>query len=101
MSSKQDSSSVKSLPGIELPLENVYYAAIKGFLNADNCLAFGLSLEEERALYAQTQSGSKSQIPNFFRINVLGAINALSQLGYRVVSTTGESEITWTLMREL
>ncbi|XP_026324021.1 ankyrin repeat domain-containing protein 39-like isoform X3 [Hyposmocoma kahamanoa] len=31
------------------------------------------------------------------KTNVLNAINSLSQLGYKITSSTGETEITWTL----
>ncbi|XP_023943016.1 uncharacterized protein LOC112049388 [Bicyclus anynana] len=82
--------------------DSVVYVAIKGSLHAQDCSAFGLGQEEIKAL-VQKFAGSGSNVVNGITIktNVLHAINALGQLGYKVVSSTGEAEITWTLQREI
>lgn len=94
--------SLKSLPGVPLPEEHLFYVAVKGSLHANDCSAFGLGQEEVGAIKNKFP-GSGSIVVNGVTIktNVLNAINALSQLGYRIISSTGETEITWTLQREL
>lgn len=92
----------KSLVGVPLPEEHVVYIAVKGSLHANDCSAFGLGQEEIKALTTKFP-GSGSPVVNgvTIKINVLNAINALSQLGYKIISSTGEGEITWTLQREI
>lgn len=78
-----------------------YYVAVKGALSANDCDVFGLDPEEISAL-TKLFPNSKTQINNGITIKgpTMTVINTLCQLGYKVVSSTGEIEITWTLQRE-
>lgn len=78
----------------------LYYIAVKGSLHAFNCAVFGLKEEEVKALESKYP---RSIIVNgvAFKTNVLNAVNSLVQLGYKVLSSTGETEITWTMQREV
>jgi hypothetical protein len=80
-----------------LPEKETVYIAIKGSLHATDCSVFGLEEENVKKLAKKYEV-----VINGFSIgeNVLHAINSLSRLGYRIVSTTGESEITWTMQKE-
>lgn len=102
MDSRGDvSPSVKSLHGIPLPEENVAYIAVRGSLHANDCSAFGLGEEEVRALTTKFPGSGAVVNGVVIKVNVISTLNALSQLGYRIISSTGETEITWTLQREL
>lgn len=92
----------KSLTGVPLPVEEIVYVAVKGSLHANDCSTFGLGAEEIKAI-SQKFPGSGAKVVNgvTIKVNVLEALNALSQLGYRVITSTGEAEITWTLQREI
>ncbi|CAG9566915.1 unnamed protein product [Danaus chrysippus] len=87
------------IPEVE---DGVVYVAIKGSLHSNDCSAFGLGQEEIKALIKKFP-GSGSDVVNGITIksNVLQAINSMAQLGYKVVCSTGETEITWTLQRDL
>lgn len=78
----------------------VNYIAVKGSLHAYECAIFGLKPEEVRALESKF---TRTIIVNgdAFKTNVIIVLNALVQLGYRIISSTGESEITWTMQREI
>lgn len=78
--------------------EGVAYIAIKGSLHATDCSVFGLDEEEVKGLSKKYEVGL-----NGFSIkdNVVHILNSFSKLGYRVVSSTGESEITWTMQKEI
>lgn len=78
----------------------LYYIAVKGSLHAFDCAVFGLKEEEVKALESKYP---RSIIVNgvAFKTNVLNAVNSLVQLGYKVLSSTGETEITWTMQREV
>lgn len=78
----------------------LYYIAVKGSLHAFDCAVFGLKLEEVKALESK-YSRSIIVNGNAFKTNVLNVVNSLVQLGYKVLSSTGESEITWTMQREM
>lgn len=81
--------------------EGVVYIAIKGSLHANDCSIFGLGQEEIRAL-ANKYPGSGVVVNGLsIKANIIDAINSLSQLGYKIVSSTGEAEITWTLQRDI
>lgn len=94
--------SANNLACIPIPEDGFVYIAIKGSLHANDCSVFGLGQEEIKAIVKKFP-GSGSNVVNGVTIksNVLQAINALSQLGYKVISTTGEAEITWTLQRDI
>lgn len=82
--------------------DGVVYIAVKGSLHANDCSVFGLGQEEIKAL-TKKYPGSGVTVVNgvTMKTNVLDAINSLSLLGYKVISSTGENEITWTLQREI
>lgn len=78
------------------------YVAVKGSLHSMDSSVFGLSKEEVTAL-SKRFSNSSTAIVN--GVNIKGppieVINSLSQLGYKVVCSTGETEVVWTMQREL
>lgn len=78
------------------------YLAVKGSLHSGDCAVFGLN-DVERAALKKRFPGEKTQLLNGTHVSgqVLQVINALSELGYQVVTSTGEAEITWTLRREI
>ncbi|XP_041976248.1 uncharacterized protein LOC121731017 [Aricia agestis] len=82
--------------------DDVVYIAIKGSLHANDCSVFGLS-EDEIVALTKKFSGPGTAVINGVQIKTtaIKAINALSQLGYRVVSSSGEGETTWTLKRNI
>ncbi|XP_068620852.1 uncharacterized protein [Battus philenor] len=82
--------------------EGVVYIAVKGSLYANDSSVFGLGQEEIKALTAKFP-GSGVGVVNGVTIkaNVLSTLNSLSQLGYKIISSTGETEITWTLQRDI
>ncbi|XP_066992539.1 uncharacterized protein [Anabrus simplex] len=85
-----------------MSLSTFYYVAVKGSLHASDCSVFGLIPDEIQALAKRYESPS-SPIVNGVIIKVppILMINSLSELGYRVVCSTGEAEIVWTLQREV
>ncbi|XP_063838741.1 uncharacterized protein LOC135087846 [Ostrinia nubilalis] len=87
-----------SLSNPLLKKEGVVYIAIKGSLHATDCSVFGAQEEEVRVLAKKYDVGL-----NGFSIrdNVVEVINLFSKLGYRIISSTGESEITWTMQKEI
>ncbi|XP_063529940.1 uncharacterized protein LOC134741099 [Cydia strobilella] len=90
-----------NLNTIPLTEEAVVYIAIKGSLHASDCSVFGLGDEEIRALTKKYPGSGVVVNGVAIKTNVLHAVNSLSQLGYKIISSTGENEITWTLQREL
>lgn len=78
----------------------LYYIAVKGSLHAFDCAVFGLKDEEVKALESKYV---RTIIVNgvAFKTNVMNVVNSLVQLGYKIVSSTGETEITWTMQREV
>lgn len=84
------------------PLENTYvYAFVKGSLYANFTSLFGLAPEEITAL-SKRYGGATTGIDNGIMIKSSPAelINALAELGYKVICSTGEAEVTWTMQRE-
>lgn len=78
------------------------YVVVKGSVHAEDCSVFGLNVDETKALVKRF-SDYKKDIVNgtILKATPVQMINALGQLGYRVVATTGEAEIVWTLQRDL
>lgn len=78
------------------------YIALKASLYGQDCSVFGLNDDEIRAIFNRFHCSS-TQIPNGFLVKspVIPLLNSLSQLGYKVVCTTGEAEIVWTMQREI
>lgn len=78
------------------------YVAVKGSLHASETAVFGLSDEESKALRKRFVNGT-TEIVNGISIKgpPMNIINSLCLLGYRVVCSTGEIEVVWTLQREV
>ncbi|XP_055593797.1 uncharacterized protein LOC129746592 [Uranotaenia lowii] len=101
--SQTTTQNVVTVPIPILPAEGTYaYVFVKGSLYARDSAIFGCSADEVQALSKRFQISSVP-IDNGVLIKVAPSliINSLAQLGYKVVSSTGEAEIVWTLQREL
>lgn len=80
-----------------------YYIGVKASPFATDCAVFGLPPKEASALRSRFPLSPSS--PNVVNGIVLkgtpfSVINALAELGYRVICSTGETEILWTMQRE-
>lgn len=93
---------VVPLPVIQQHDEIFYYVFVKGSLYSPDSAVFGLENQEIGAMCKKFDSPAKS-VENgiMFKKPVTEVINALAQLGYRVISTCGETETMFTLQREL
>lgn len=84
------------------PLESTYYYVfVRGSVYSDFGSLFGLSQDEKQALIKR-YNNKVGACDNGIMIHAppVDLINSLAQLGYKVVCSTGEAEITWTLQRE-
>ncbi|CAH1955828.1 unnamed protein product [Acanthoscelides obtectus] len=91
---------VKNVPEC-LPV-NFTYVAVKASLYASDSSVFGLDEAETKALVKKFSNYQKPVINGILlKAAPMEVVNALSQLGYRVVATTGEAEIVWTMQREI
>jgi hypothetical protein len=93
---------VVPLPVIQQHDEVYYYVFVRGSLYSMESAVFGLEALEINAL--STKFGiSPRNIENgvLMKKPANEVINALAQLGYRVVSTCGETEHLFTLGREV
>ncbi|XP_012254850.1 uncharacterized protein LOC105685395 [Athalia rosae] len=82
--------------------ENYAYIAVKGSPFATDCAVFGLSREEIVALTRRFPNSGQNVINGvMIKGPPVPVINVLAELGYRVVCSTGEAEIVWTLQREI
>lgn len=81
---------------------NHAYVAVKASIHAADSAVFGLNEEEIKALLKKF-SNKHQEVINGILLNVtpMEVVNALGQLGYKVVATTGEAEIVWTMQREI
>lgn len=78
------------------------YVAVKASLHAADSSVFGLNDEELNALVKRFHNYRKDIINGILlKATPIEIINALAELGYRVVGTTGETEIVWTMQRDL
>jgi len=93
---------VVPMPVIQQQDEIFYYVFVKGSLYSPDSAVFGLEAQEIQAIAKKFNSPCK-EIENgiMFKRSVVEVINALAQLGYRVISTCGETESMFTLQREL
>lgn len=93
---------VVPLPVIQHHDDIYYYVFVKGSLYSPDSAVFGLEPTEIQALSKKFNSPCK-EIENgiMFKKSVIIMINALSQLGYKVISTCGDAETLFTLQREL
>lgn len=81
---------------------NHAYVAVKASLHATDSAVFGLNEEEIKALMKKF-SNNRLEVINGILLKAppIDVINALGQLGYRVVATTGEAEVVWTMQRDI
>nr|CAD7572904.1 unnamed protein product [Timema californicum] len=83
-------------------MSTYWYVAVKGSLHAQDCSVFGLIPAEVEAL-CKRYSHPRVEVVNgiIIKCQPIQVINTLSELGYKVVCSTGEAEIVWTLQREV
>lgn len=95
--------SVVTVPIPVISNDSVYtYAFVRGSLYASYTAVFGASEAENEALkkrFNYTAAGIENGIE--IKTAPSKVINSLAQLGYRVVCSTGETEVVWSLEREL
>lgn len=78
------------------------YVAVKASIHAGDSAVFGLNEDELRALVKKFDGYKKDVINGvLLKATPMAVVNALGQLGYRVVATTGETEVTWTMQRDI
>lgn len=79
-----------------------YYVFVKGSLYSPDSAVFGLEVQEIQALAKKFNSPCK-EVENgiMFKKSVIDVVNSLAQLGYKVISTCGETETMFTMQREL
>lgn len=78
------------------------YVAVKASIHAHDSAVFGLNDVELKALVKRFSDYHKDVINGvLLKAAPLDVVNALGQIGYRVVATTGEAEIVWTMQRDL
>lgn len=79
-----------------------YYIAVKASLHATDVQVFGLEEVEVSALFERFVGSSRNIINGvLIKGEPIRVINLLSELGYKVVCSSGEGEIVWTLCREI
>lgn len=84
-----------------MSVSTFYYVAVKGSLHASDCSVFGLIPAEVQALAKRYPSSIEVINGMLIKGPPIQVINTLSELGYRVVCSTGEAEVVWTLQREV
>lgn len=78
-----------------------YYVAVTASLYSSDCSVFGLVGEECTAMSAKFPSTRDVINGIVLKGSPIQVINSLSMLGYKVITCSGESELTWTLGREV
>lgn len=93
---------VVPLPVLQQHDDIFYYVFVKGSLYSPDSAVFGLEASEIQALATKFNTTCKT-VENgiMFKRSVCEVINALAQLGYRVISTCGDAETMFTLQREV
>lgn len=92
------------IPANILMSSGVYaYVAVKASVHSDESAVFGLNEDEVNALSKKYNNCVRKDVINgvLLKAPPMNIINALGQLGYKVVTSTGEAEVIWTLQREL
>ncbi|XP_017482198.1 PREDICTED: uncharacterized protein LOC108371201 [Rhagoletis zephyria] len=98
--------SVANVVTIPVPIvqneENYTYVTVKGSLHDRSCAVFGLNDTEIQALSKRFGNGLKGAVNGVMvTITPMDMVNTLAQLGYKVVCSCGEAEISWTMQREI
>lgn len=75
------------------------YVAVKASLHASETSVFGLDKDELSALSKRFAISPEVINGYSLKSNPISVINSLSELGYKVVCSSGEAEIVWTLRR--
>ncbi|XP_017785366.1 PREDICTED: uncharacterized protein LOC108568671 [Nicrophorus vespilloides] len=91
------------IPATLLMTSGTYvYVAVKGSVHSSTSQAYGLDKDEETAL-AKKYTNLCEPVVNgvLVKASPVELINALGELGYKVVTQSGESEIVWTMQREV
>lgn len=93
---------VVTIPVPVLPTEGTYiYVAVKGSLHDSTCSVFGLNQEEMQAINRRFNNSVQPIVNgHMFSTSPVNMLNSLAQLSYKVISSCGEAEISWTLQRE-
>jgi len=96
------SPNVVAIPVVPPPEDIYVYVCVKGSLHDTNSSIFGLNSEEQIAMGKRFTKGT-TEIVNGIMVNgaPVEVINTLSKLGYKVICSTGECEVVWTMQREV
>lgn len=88
--------------GSALIMSEQYYVAVKGSLHSSDSAVFGLEPVEVTALTKRFRNSHTDVINGILvKGSPMQVINSLSELGYKVVCSSGEGEIVWTLRRDI
>lgn len=100
--SDQPQKVVVPMPIIQHHDEIYYYIFIKGSLYSCDSAVFGLEAQEIQALAKKFSSPCK-EVENGVLIKkpVHQVVNSLAQLGYKIISTCGETDTIFTMQREI
>ncbi|CAL7951423.1 unnamed protein product [Xylocopa violacea] len=81
--------------------DNYYYVGVKASPYSSTSVVFGLNSDEAWALFKRFPDHGPS-VKNGFTINgpPFSIINALAETGYRVICSSGDTDVLWTLQRE-
>lgn len=78
------------------------YVCVKASLHAADSAVFGLNQAEKKAITKRFHDYQKEVVNGILvKGPAIEVVNALGELGYKVVGTTGEAEIVWTMQRDL
>ena len=82
--------------------EGYYYVGVNASPFSSDCTVFGLNSEEILALSKRfPNSGAVASNGVIIKGPPFSVINALAELGYRVICSAGKTDTLWTLQREL
>ncbi|XP_059484003.1 ankyrin repeat domain-containing protein 39-like [Neocloeon triangulifer] len=73
------------------------YVLVKGSVHGSDCTVFGLEPQDEEQLLSQYQSGGNVMNGKIVKGSTISILNLLARLGFKVISSTGETDTTWTL----
>ncbi|XP_075153374.1 uncharacterized protein LOC142226977 [Haematobia irritans] len=95
--------SVVTIPVPVVHNEGTYvYITIKGSLHDRSCQIFGLNDTELQALSKRYENSIKPVVNGvMIATSPMHMMNTLAQLGYKVICSSGEAEICWTMQREI
>lgn len=89
------------IPASLLMTSGMYaYVVVKSSVHASDTSVFGLNNDEVAAISQRYPKKIDIENGMLFKATPIQMINALGQLGYHVVASTGEAEVTWTMQRD-